>query len=368
MAGDLYTAILSECRTFARNEIRPDVLDSDLAPDFDRVRRIWEKSAELDLPSLCIPENHNGIGLPIDGCAMVVDLLATECAAIAVLFAGHFAACSAMSAADADRQKKLFDKLAGGTTIAAPILPSRLSGDPPFMISSKGKRTLSGQTPPIMAAKSAGGFLVFAADRGKTACTALWIDATAPGVSVGDSLKLPGLKAVPCAPVFFDQVDMEGVIDLGQSDAAGKQVLASAERAFYGFTAAAAMGCARKACEQARDYAGQRYQSGDVIIHHQEIQRMLGHMQMQIKVGTAAYLDLFSNGTRASYHVPDAALTKAFCTDAALSIIQDSIQIHGGYGYMHDYGIEKRMRDVRVLQSMGETNPYLMVRHIAESL
>ncbi len=143
-------------------------------------------------------------------------------------------------------------------------------------------------------------------------------------------------------------------------------MLSAARHAFYGFVSAAAMGCARTGLVQADQYARQRYQFGRIIIDQPEIRRMIGAMQMKLNAGTAAYLDLFNESSvRPAFHSPDAALTKAFCTDAALEIILDAIQIHGGYGYMHEYKLEKRMRDIKVLGLMGEVNPYLQVRHVA---
>ena len=79
---------------------------------------------------------------------------------------------------------------------------------------------------------------------------------------------------------------------------------------------------------------------------------------MNLKIGTSAYIQVFEDeNPEIGYASPDTSLTKAFCTDAALDIIIDAIQIHGGYGYMHEYGLEKIMRDVKVLQVLGGKNP-----------
>jgi acyl-CoA dehydrogenase len=85
---------------------------------------------------------------------------------------------------------------------------------------------------------------------------------------------------------------------------------------------------------------------------------MLGNMMMKLKIGTSAYIQAFEDeNPEIGYSQADPSLTKAFCTDAALEIILDAIQIHGGYGYMHEYGLEKIMRDVKVLQVLGGKNP-----------
>ena len=96
---------------------------------------------------------------------------------------------------------------------------------------------------------------------------------------------------------------------------------------------------------------------------------MLGNMRLKLNAGAAAYQQVFEDKKwKLPFKASDAPLAKAFCTDAALEIVLDAIQIHGGYGYMHEFGIEKMMRDIKVLQLTGGTNPFLQVKHIADSL
>jgi alkylation response protein AidB-like acyl-CoA dehydrogenase len=127
------------------------------------------------------------------------------------------------------------------------------------------------------------------------------------------------------------------------------------------------MGAARCAYQKALAYAKERYQYGKIIILHPEIQRMLGNMLMKLDIGTSGYIQLLSD-KKTPFLPSDACLVKAFCTDAALEIVIDAIQIHGGYGYMHEYGVEKIMRDTKVLGLLGESNPRLQIRAIAKDL
>jgi alkylation response protein AidB-like acyl-CoA dehydrogenase len=232
-----------------------------------------------------------------------------------------------------------------------------------------GRRVISGRGTPMGNADLAEAVIVFAARNGNPGDpVAVRIDPAAAGVSAGEPLHLPGLKMNTFAALALDDVPVEDRDVLASGEAAGK-MMKTAAKVFYGFAAAMAMGCARSALHRAKAYAGQRYQFKKVIIHHQEIQRLLGDMSMKLNAGTAGYLDLLdAEKWRPPFHAPDAALVKAFCTDAALDILMDAIQIHGGYGYMHEYGLEKGMRDVKVLQALGATNPYLLVRHIAGGL
>jgi len=96
---------------------------------------------------------------------------------------------------------------------------------------------------------------------------------------------------------------------------------------------------------------------------------MLGDMSTKLDAGTAAYQQaLDDQNQKKSLTTADAVPAKIFCTDAAMEIALDAVQIHGGYGYMHEYGIEKIMRDIKVLQLLGGSNPFLKVRHISGKL
>jgi alkylation response protein AidB-like acyl-CoA dehydrogenase len=141
------------------------------------------------------------------------------------------------------------------------------------------------------------------------------------------------------------------------------------ENIFYGLIAAAAMGAARTAYKKAHTYAGERYQYGKMIIQHQEIQRMLGNMLMKLSIGTSSYINAMKQDKWSlSYSSPNAKLAKAYCTDSAVEIVIDAIQVHGGYGYMHDYGVEKIYRDVKVLNLLGNSSPRLHIETITKQL
>ncbi|MEW6078528.1 MAG: acyl-CoA dehydrogenase family protein [Thermodesulfobacteriota bacterium] len=369
-AGSVYAEIISECDRFARKELRPCVLDADLSPDPEVARGLWRKSLELDLPGLLVSESRGGAGMnPLTG-AMVLDRLAMECAGFASIFAFHYAACAAAMAAGSGN---FFPSPAGATDDPIPVAALCLPSDPedmPFAVTEKnGRRVINGSGRPMGNAGLAKTVIVFAGRNGNPGDpVAVRIDPSAAGVSTGEPLHLPGLKMNTFAALALDDVPVEDQAVLAAGDAAGKMMKAAA-KAFYAFAAAMAMGCARSALHKAKVYAGQRYQFKKMIIQHQEIQRLLGDMSLKLNMGTAGYLDLLDTERwRPLFLSPDASLVKAFCTDAALDVLMDAIQIHGGYGYMHEYGLEKGMRDVKVLQVLGETNPYLLVRHIADGL
>jgi alkylation response protein AidB-like acyl-CoA dehydrogenase len=100
-----YNEILSECRRFARNEIKPGALEKDLIPESGWTLGLWQKSQELDIPGLMLPEKYNGSGYPEICGAYVLDAMAMECAGVASLFAHHFAACLPLSQVNGEKSR-----------------------------------------------------------------------------------------------------------------------------------------------------------------------------------------------------------------------------------------------------------------------
>jgi alkylation response protein AidB-like acyl-CoA dehydrogenase len=363
-----YNDIIAECRRFARREIAPLALEMDLAPDPVGLDGVWQKSHALDLPVLLIPERFGGVGYPALCAALILDTLASACAGIASVFAIHLAASAAVGKTE---NSEVLDYFSGDSLRPASIiLPDPLDAPNLKLSQTENDITLSGESSIAGNAQLAHLFIVLddhaQLSRRKPLYAALYRDLT--GLDVTDPLDLPGLKVNSFAKLRFSDVAIKPEWLL--NEAAQGIDLASAVRDIYcGFIAAMAMGVSRKALEMAVSYAKARYQYGKKIIHHQEIQRLLGGMQMKLEIGTAGYMNLFdAKAINLSYFPADARLVKAFCTDAAMEIVMDAVQIHGGYGYMHEYGLEKMMRDVKMLQLLGGQNPYQQIRAVAETL
>ncbi len=366
-----FNEILNECRKFAKNEIRDQALEADLFPDMSWVKGIWSKSAQLDIPSLLIPEAYDGAGYSEFCCALVLDALASECAGIASVFAHHFAACIPLIHSDMNQCEKYIRQIAGeGGDHAAPasvIFPSNMEEKNIVLAQKEGRLILSGTSQLTGNTDGAGLLCIFAEDpENDKELTCIALERNTRGVSPGEDAKLPGLKVNPFRRITFEDVEIDPEAVIGEQGKSLK-LMQKAQAAFYGFISAMAMGSARTAYKKALAYAGERYQYGKMIIQHQEIQRMLGSMLMKLGMGTSGYTHLYNEEKlNLPFSSADPMLAKAFCTDAALEIILDAIQIHGGYGYMHEYGLEKIMRDIKVLQLLGGSNPHHHVRIIAD--
>jgi len=370
--ADEFNKIISECRRFAGKEIRPHALEMDLEPQHQWLRTLWEKSDSMDLPRLMLPELFNGAGYSSTCAALVLDTFAMECAGAASLFAGHFAACAGVIriSEEAENLIATFTKIMNAEkmpvfTILFPCDPD----DATVACEKKGNGyVLSGESALVVGANCADYFLVMIPEETTDAACCFFIPADTPGVEVKGNVGLPGLKINPFSKICFHDVHVTPEMIMAEGNT-GKSVMTAAANAYFGFIAAMAMGAARSSFIKALAYAKERYQFGKNIIHHPEIQRMLGNIRMKLGMGTAGYLQTFKKDT---YKLPagslESRLAKVFCTDAALEIIEDAIQIHGGYGYMHEYGLEKIMRDVKTLQLLDGRNPHHLVEAIARQV
>jgi alkylation response protein AidB-like acyl-CoA dehydrogenase len=363
MTVDPVNEIIAECRKFIKNEIQPHALDADLTKDTDWVRTVWEKSAQLDLPLLLIPEVFDGAGLSPYGCAALLDVLGSACAGIASVYASHFTACLSLLKADETRQQSFFNWLAGDDhqppRMITAVFPSETDDFALRLENQNGQMVLDGTSPLTGNAACADGFCIFVPDRrtGAERVTCVILKKDSVGVTMGQPANLPGLKVCAFTPLVFDNVVVEPDAVIG-SPGEAHAILAETKNSYFRFVAAIATGAARQALDQATAYARERYQFGNTIGHHQEIQRMIGSMQMKLDMGTAGYTNsINAHQIPPPFPIPDASLVKTFCTKAALEIAFDAIQIHGGYGYLHEYGLEKIMRDIKVLQLLGGRNP-----------
>ena len=373
MSEAMLNQIIRECSRFSKKEVAPFALEADLNHDTGFAGTIWRKSAELDIPSLLIPEADGGVGYSNYSGALVLDTLASECAGVASVFAHHFCTCSILSLLDTAAKKQLLTALAPQNENIWPLasivfLPELDQSELVLKETEEGLQ-LNGHSPLSGNTSLADLFLVFTTENSSEKdVTCLLIESKAEGVVFSEDTALPGLKVNSFQKIEFRNVHIREEYVLGPRGKALK-TMAEARNVFRGFIAAMATGAARRAYQKAFSYAQERFQFGKMIIQHQEIQRMLGNMLLKITTGTAAYSQLFNPPKlNLPYVAPVPALTKAFCTDAALEVAIDAVQVHGGYGYMHEYGLEKIMRDMKTLQLLDGRNPHHLIESIARQV
>jgi alkylation response protein AidB-like acyl-CoA dehydrogenase len=140
----------------------------------------------------------------------------------------------------------------------------------------------------------------------------------------------------------LSELEASGLLNAGLSDELEGVLLLG--------VAALSLGLARQAYDKAHAYASERYQAGDIIINHQQIRLMLAEMLVGLEAGEAALKQAAESSGTGGLRVSACRAAKVFAADRAMAAALDGVQIHGGYGYMRDYGMERLMRDAKYCQ------------------
>jgi alkylation response protein AidB-like acyl-CoA dehydrogenase len=191
---------------------------------------------------------------------------------------------------------------------------------------------------------------------GARGISAFLVPGDAQGLSFGAPEKKMGWHAQPTRQVILDEVRVPAASLLGQ-EGQGFAIAMSALNGGRLNIAACSIGGARWALDQALRYVHERFTFGEALAEKQSIVFALADMETELQ---AARL-MVQDGARAvDEKAPDAAvrcaMAKRFATDAGFRVANDALQLHGGYGYLQDYGIERVVRDLRVHQILEGTN------------
>ena len=193
-------------------------------------------------------------------------------------------------------------------------------------------------------------------DRESKRITAFVVESDRPGFSVGKLEHKLGIRASPTGQPIFDEVRVPEENVIGQVGKGLTVALATLEHTRLG-AAAQAVGIAQGATDYAIEYAKERVQFGKPIIDFQAIQFKLADMQTR----TAAARELLYKAcAMADRHDPHSAryssMAKVFCSDAAMAVTVEAVQVLGGYGYVKEYPVERMMRDAKITQIYEGTN------------
>ncbi len=370
---DEWKQLLDVCSKFVTREVTPHVLEADQEYDVGFLRNSLRQLSEIGMLGILVPEELGGTGLEPLAASLSLDILSSGCSSIATALAYHLAAQKALLEGGSEAQKKqwlkaVLDGESEANALSTCIFPD---WDPPSREDKKGLALekedgfiLDGKAGLVVGADLASALAVFVRPRGDLVegpVTCLMISADRKGIEIGERELFSGLKALPFHPVTFRKVKIVPEDILGKPQK-GEGLLKDTRHLLHALIGATAIGLGRNAYSKALTYACERYQYGKTIAHHQEIQRMLGIMLTSLHAGTALYIQSLSGKSmNGILSAPGGDYAKVFCTNAVLDIVLDAIQIHGGYGYMQDYGVEKLMRDVKILQLLEGRNPVLQI-------
>ncbi|GIO05166.1 acyl-CoA dehydrogenase [Brevibacillus reuszeri] len=361
-------------REFADEVVAPGADERDRTKQFPV--EIFKQMAELNLMGLPFSEEYGGAGADSTSFAIVVEELSRACGSTGITYSAHISLGGApLSLFGTEEQKhKYLSKICSGESFGAFGLTEPNAGS-----DAGGTRTnavLKGQEWVINGSKcfitnaSHASFLALTAvtdkEKGSRGITAFIVPTDAPGFTVVDNYEKLGLHSSNTTELILENVQVPEENMLGKEGEGFKQFLITLDGGRIGI-GAMAVGIAQAAHDKALQYAKQRTAFGNSLSQFQAIQHKLADMAMQIELARnmvykAAWLK--DNGRK---FTKEAAMAKLYASEVAMSATHQAIQIHGGYGYMREYQVERFFRDARLLE-IGEGTSEILRNVIAREI
>jgi hypothetical protein len=364
-------------REFAEAELRPHVTEWDEAQHFPI--ELLPKLAELGLTGVIFPERYGGAGMGYIEYAIIIEEIARVDPSIALALAAHNSLCAGhifIAGNEAQKQKYL-TRLARGEHLGAWGLTEPSSGSDAKSMRSVAVRkdsgwVLNGSKNFITNASFAGTAVVMAiTDRaaGSHGISAFIIERETNGLSIGKKENKLGMRASDTCSLIFDNcfIPEENLLgEPGQGFIQAMRVL-DGGRISIG---ALAVGIAQGAYEAALKYAKERHQFGRPISEFQAIQFKLADMATQIEAARLLTYRAAAMKDRGRSTTKESSMAKLYASEVAVRVSEEAIQIHGGYGYIKDYTVEKYWRDSKLLtigEGTSEIQRLIIARQILRS-
>jgi hypothetical protein len=349
--------IRDSVRQFARERLAPFAAEWDRNATFPR--EALRAMGELGLMGVCVPERWGGAGLDHVSLAVALEEIAAgDGSCSTVMSVQNSVICGAIGGFGTDAQKtRWLRSLARGETLGCFCLTEPHVGSDAAAIRTRAERdgdhwVLNGVKQFITTGKHADLALVFAVSdkaAGKKGISAFVVPAGAPGYVVARVEQKLGQRASDTAQIVFENCRIPGDSLLGAEGEGYRIALSNLEGGRIGI-AAQAVGMARAAFEAALAYAKEREAFGKPIIEHQAVNFRLADMATQIEVARQMALHAATLRDAKRPCLKEASMAKLFASEMAERVCSDAIQIHGGYGYVNDFPVERIYRDVRVCQ------------------
>ncbi len=357
MSGPAEHAEIREAvRRYAREQLAPHAARWDRDKEFPR--EALKGLAAMGLYGIAIPEQWSGAGLDYTAMAIACEEIAAGDCATATIVAVNNLVAGILNGYGNDEQKRRYlVPLAKGEMLGAFALTEPQVGSDAAAIATRAERqgahyTLNGVKQFITSGKNADIAVVFAVtDRGagKKGISAFLVPTKAPGYVVARIEDKVGQRASDTAQIALENCKVPADHLLAQEGLGYRIALANLESGRIN-VAAQSTGVARTAIEAALAYASERKSMGKPLIEHQAINFRLADMATQIEAARQLYLHAARLRDEGKPCIREASMAKLFASEMAEKVCSDAIQIHGGYGYVSDFPVERLWRDVRVTQ------------------
>jgi butyryl-CoA dehydrogenase len=344
-------------RDFAEKEVRPiaDAIDREARFPRETVARM----GELGFMGIAVPETYGGSGSDAVAYVLAVEEIARACASHAVIMSvNNSLYCDPVLVHGTEEQKARFltpyasGKKIGCFALTEPEAGSDASNQTTIARAEADGYVLDGRKVFVTNGRESSAALVFAqTDRaaGRRGISAFLVDKGTPGFTVVKTEDKLGIRASDTAELLFERCRVPAANRLGAVGQGFKIALATLDGGRIGI-AAQALGIAVAGYEAAVAYARERKSFGVPIGQHQMVQWMLADMATAIEAARLLTLRAAWRKDSSAPFGAEAAMAKLFASETAMRVTTDAIQVHGGYGFIKEYQVERHFRDAKITQ------------------
>jgi hypothetical protein len=340
---------------FAREVLNKDVTERDRAQEFSR--ELWKKCGEIGIQGLPVPEEYGGSGLDPLSCAVALEALGYGCHDGGLVFSlcAHLLSCVVpISQFGTEAHKRRYlPGLCDGTLVGVHAMSEPGSGSDAFALTTRadaedGGYRINGTKTFISNGPVADLVIVFALTDAKKGyhggVTAFLVERGMPGFHVTQRFEKMGLRTSPLGELVFENVQVPAGAVLG-AVGGGSGIFTHAMDWERTCLFAAHLGTIDRLLERSIAHARTRSQFGQPIGKFQAVSHRIVDMKVALEAARLLTYRTASRLGRTRTVSMDAAMTKLFVSEALVKTALDTIQIHGGYGYMTEYGVERALRD-----------------------
>ncbi|MDX8292064.1 acyl-CoA dehydrogenase family protein [Metabacillus indicus] len=347
-------------REFAEEVVEPGAYERDKTKQFPA--EIFKQLGDMGILGLPFSEEYGGSGADTTSFAIVTEELSKACGSTGITYSAHISLGGApISMFGTEEQKRTYlSQICSGESLGAfgltePNAGSDAGGTLTEAVERDGKFTINGNKCYITNASYAK-FLSLTAitgrNEGKKEISAIIVPTDAPGFKVNDNYEKMGLNASNTTELILEDVEVPSENLLGKKGNGFRQFLMTLDGGRIGI-AAMAVGIAQAAFEKALAYSKERKQFGKTLSEFQAIQFKLADMAMKIDLARTAVYKAAWLKDQGKPFTKEASYCKLFASEMCTEVSNQAIQIHGGYGYMKEYQVERYLRDAKLLE-IGE--------------
>ena len=363
-----HEALREAVRQLADDKIAPYAAEVDEQARYPQ--EAFDALTKADLHAVHIPEEYGGAGADAIATVIVIEEVARACASSSLIPAvNKLGTVPLLIAGSPDLKQRYLPLVARGDAMFSYALSEPEAGSDAAAMRTRAVRDgdsfiLNGTKRWITNAGVSRFYTVMAVtepDAGPGGISAFVVDKDDPGFSLGAPEHKLGIKGSPTRELYFDNCVIPADRMIGEEGSGFRTALATLDHTRITI-AAQALGIAQGALDYAAGYVKERKQFGKAVAEFQGIQFMLADMAMKVEAARHLTYAAAARSERAMHgeKVPDltfiSSACKCFASDVAMDVTTDAVQLLGGYGYVHDYPVERMMRDAKITQIYEGTN------------